>query len=166
MSIGKRIREYRKALSLTQKELAEQSGIAEITIRQYENEKRTPNAAKLKSIATALKTSPALLMGMDFSSFDSQIDVNKIRQELKDDESIKNYFKILGFTLEENVSKWHLENETKENQIVDEIEYILSKDGRSVTISEKEFQNIQTRNRDTVEGIFYKKLILEEHKDL
>ena len=40
MSIGKRIREYRKALSLTQKELAEQSGTAEITIRQYENGKR------------------------------------------------------------------------------------------------------------------------------
>lgn len=162
MSIGKRIREYRKALSLTQKELAEQSGIAEITIRQYENEKRTPNAAKLKSIATALKISPALLMGMDFSSFDSQVDVNKIRQELKEDESIKNYFKILGFTLEENVSKWHLENET---QIIDDVEYILSKDNHSVTISEKEFQNIQTRNRDTVEGIFYKKLILEENKN-
>ena len=162
MSIGKRIREYRKALSLTQKELAEQSGIAEITIRQYENEKRTPNATKLKSIATALKISPALLMGMDFSSFDSQVDVNKIRQELKEDESIKNYFKILGFTLEENVSKWHLENET---QIIDDVEYILSKDNHSVTISEKEFQNIQTRNRDTVEGIFYKKLILEENKN-
>jgi transcriptional regulator with XRE-family HTH domain len=162
MSIGKRIREYRKALSLTQKELAEQSGIAEITIRQYENEKRTPNATKLKSIATALKISPALLMGMDFSSFDSQVDVNKIRQELKEDESIKNYFKILGFTLEENVSKWHLENET---QIIDDVEYILSKGNHSVTISEKEFQNIQTRNRDTVEGIFYKKLILEENKN-
>ena len=40
MSIGKRIQEYRKALSLTQKELAEQSGTAEITIRQYENGKR------------------------------------------------------------------------------------------------------------------------------
>ena len=162
MSIGKRIREYRKALSLTQKELAEQSGIAEITIRQYENEKRTPNATKLKSIATALKISPALLMGVDFSSFDSQVDVNKIRQELKEDESIKNYFKILGFTLEENVSKWHLENET---QIIDDVEYILSKGNHSVTISEKEFQNIQTRNRDTVEGIFYKKLILEENKN-
>lgn len=70
--------------------------------------------------------------------------MNKIRQELKDDESIKNYFKILGFTLEENVSKWHWENETKENQIVDVVEYILSKDGRSVTISEKEFQKILT----------------------
>ena len=92
--------------------------------------------------------------------------MNKIRQELKDDESIKNYFKILGFTLEENVSKWHWENETKENQIVDVVEYILSKDGRSVTISEKEFQNIQAKNRDTVEGIFYKKLILEENKNL
>ena len=92
--------------------------------------------------------------------------MNKIRQELKDDESIKNYFKILGVTLEENVSKWHWENETKENQIVDVVEYILSKDGRSVTISEKEFQNIQTKNRDTVEGIFYKKLILEENKNL
>ena len=70
--------------------------------------------------------------------------MNKIRQELKDDESIKNYFKILGFTLEENVSKWHWENETKENQIVDVVEYILSKDSLSVTISEKEFQKILT----------------------
>lgn len=165
MSIGKRIREYRKASGLTQKELAEKSGIAEITIRQYESEKRTPNADKLKSIATVLKISPSLLMGINFSSFDNKINMDKIHQELEESESIKNYFKILGFTIKENVSKWHWEDDSKENQIVDEIEYLLSKDGNSVTISVKEFQGIQSRNRDVIEGIFYKKLMQNTNKN-
>lgn len=167
VSIGKQIQKYRKASGLTQKELAKKSGISEIAIRQYELEKRIPKADMLKSIATSLKISPSLLMGIDVSSFESKIDIDKTHQELEESEIIKYYFKILGFTIKENVSKWHLENDSNENQIVivDEIEYLLSKDNNSVTISLKEFQEIQSRNRDVIEGIFYKKLMQNINKN-
>lgn len=164
MSIGKRIREYRKAAGLTQKELAEKSQIAEITLRQYESGKRTPNAEKLKNIANCLQISPSLLMGMDFRKFDKEIASAEVQRELSKSESIKNYFQLMGFTLIENVSKWQWEDDTKECQIVDELEYILSKDNDSVIVSAQEFEELQLRTKAVIEGVFYKKLTQEKKK--
>ena len=160
MSIGKHIREYRKAAGLTQKELAAKSQIAEITLRQYESGKRTPSAEKLKNIARVLQISPSLLMGMDFSEFDAN--PTKIQQELFKTESITNYFQLMGFTVIENVSKWHWEDDTKECQIVDELEYILSKGNNSVVVSVEEFEELQLRTQEVIEGFFYKKLMQEK----
>lgn len=61
MSISENIRRFRKEARLTQKELAAKCGFAEITIRQYETEKREPRAEQLKKIADALGISPAEL---------------------------------------------------------------------------------------------------------
>ena len=54
MTIGAKIKEIRTSRGLTQKKLAEKSGLAEITIRQYENEKREPKIDALIKIASAL----------------------------------------------------------------------------------------------------------------
>ena len=54
MSIGKNIKAIRKEKGLTQKKLAELSGIAEITIRQYEAEKYRPKTEQLDKLAAAL----------------------------------------------------------------------------------------------------------------
>jgi transcriptional regulator with XRE-family HTH domain len=44
----------RKARGITQKELAERCGLAEVTIRQYETGRRFPNAETLKRITKEL----------------------------------------------------------------------------------------------------------------
>lgn len=54
MTIGERIRNYRKAGNLTQKQLGELSGTSETTIKQYETGKRQPRVDQLYKIATAL----------------------------------------------------------------------------------------------------------------
>ena len=54
MTIGAKIKEIRMSRGFTQKKLAEKSGLAEITIRQYENEKREPKIDALIKIASAL----------------------------------------------------------------------------------------------------------------
>lgn len=54
MSTGKNIKRIRKEKKITQKELAEKSGVSEISIRQYENEKRNPKIETLDKIASAL----------------------------------------------------------------------------------------------------------------
>lgn len=56
MNIGSRIKEIRKAAGLTQSQLAELSGVAAITIRQYELGKRKPRMDQLERIASALGT--------------------------------------------------------------------------------------------------------------
>lgn len=62
MGIGQNIKRYRIEKKLTQKELAEKSNLAEITIRQYENNKREPRLAQIRSIANALGVSLGDLM--------------------------------------------------------------------------------------------------------
>lgn len=54
MTIGERIRMYRKAGNLTQKQLGELSGTSETTIKQYETGKRQPRVDQLNKIAIAL----------------------------------------------------------------------------------------------------------------
>lgn len=54
MSIGSKIRKYRKQQGLTQKELAKLSGLNEVTIRSYEADKYKPKQENLKKLANAL----------------------------------------------------------------------------------------------------------------
>lgn len=54
MSIGENIKNIRMQKGLTQKQLAEKSGVAEITIRQYESDKREPKITQLQKIIVAL----------------------------------------------------------------------------------------------------------------
>lgn len=57
MTIGERIKETRKGLGWTQAQLAEKSGVAVITIRQYEAGNRTPKAEQIHKVASALNVS-------------------------------------------------------------------------------------------------------------
>ena len=54
MPVGERIRAARKSAGLTQAQLAEKSGVASISIHQYESGKRQPRIEQLKKIAVAL----------------------------------------------------------------------------------------------------------------
>ena len=55
MEIGDNIQKYRKLKGLTQKELAEKSGLATGTIQQYELKKRNPKFETLCKIANAME---------------------------------------------------------------------------------------------------------------
>ena len=56
MEIGENIKMFRKAFSLTQAQLAKEIGVAEITIRKYEADKRKPSYDMLSKIADVLDT--------------------------------------------------------------------------------------------------------------
>ena len=63
MTIGERIRNYRKIVGLTQKELGTLSGTSERTIQNYETGKRQPRIEQLQKIAPILKVSVTNLLG-------------------------------------------------------------------------------------------------------
>lgn len=63
MTIGERIKNYRKIAGLTQKELGEFAGVATGTIQQYELGKRQPRIEQLQKIAPILKVSVPDLLG-------------------------------------------------------------------------------------------------------
>lgn len=63
MSIGENIKYYRKKKGLTQKQLAQMTGLAEITIRQYEAGKYEPKTENLYKIRKALDVNINQLYG-------------------------------------------------------------------------------------------------------
>ena len=60
MSLGSDLKNARLKAGLTQKELANQAGLSEITIRQYEADKRQPRLETLKHISNILKVTDFL----------------------------------------------------------------------------------------------------------
>lgn len=60
---GKNIKNARKKAGLTQKELAEASGVAKVTIQQYETGKRQPRLEQLSMLAEAMKVHMDELLG-------------------------------------------------------------------------------------------------------
>ena len=61
-TIGENIKKFRKAKGMTQKELANKCGMAEITIRQYETGKREPRYEQQEIICEALEISMIALV--------------------------------------------------------------------------------------------------------
>ena len=57
MDVGKKIKKFRTAQGLSQKELAQRSGMSEPAIRNYELGNRTPSDKQLEKIAGALGVS-------------------------------------------------------------------------------------------------------------
>ena len=61
MGTGELIRKYRKMRGLTQSELAENCGLTDSAIRNYELGNRTPGEDQVKGIASALSVAPESL---------------------------------------------------------------------------------------------------------
>lgn len=63
MSIGENIKSARKALKMSQDDLAEKTGANRVTISQYENGVYLPSVPALQRLAEALNTTPSKLTG-------------------------------------------------------------------------------------------------------
>ena len=81
MTIGERIRYYRKSADMTQRELAAASGIHYVSICNYESGKMTPRDDQLRKIATALGISYSIL--------------NDLESETKSFRTLGNLFELL-----------------------------------------------------------------------
>ena len=86
MDIGEQIKTLRKKIGYTQKQLAEKCGMAEITIRQYELNKREPRQETIEKIATALGVDPFSLYSFEMAS-----DALEKRMNLKENMLLDNY---------------------------------------------------------------------------
>ncbi len=61
MSLGTRLRRFRKEAGMTQRELAEEIGVSESAVRNYELGIRNPNKANMIALAKALGVSEEAL---------------------------------------------------------------------------------------------------------
>lgn len=77
MTVGEKIRKTRRQKKMTQNTLAGLTGLAAITIRQYEANKYIPKIENLRKIAHALETSLSEFLepGQTISEYDTDDDV-------------------------------------------------------------------------------------------
>lgn len=80
MTVGQNIKVIRKEKGITQKKLSELTGLAEITIRQYEADKFTPKIQQVEKIASALNVTPFDIMGVDY--FDATTNSEQLQKEV------------------------------------------------------------------------------------
>ncbi len=161
MSIGDNIRNFRKERGLSQLQLGERLKVSQQMIGQFENNANPPKLETLQKIATALDISLEQLL--DINYFDTTMNLNTIKKQLSQIEVVESYLDLLGFSIKSNVTKWHWEDDSKEVQIVDDTEYILSKDGYSATFTQEEMDKLQVETKELIEGKFYKKLMKGQH---
>lgn len=95
-----RIRELRKELSLTMKELGRYIGVAESTISLYESGKREPDNKTLVKLADYFNVSVDYLLGRsDFRNFeemyDSLANSEEIKKPINEDELDKELLELL-----------------------------------------------------------------------
>lgn len=69
MTIGEKIKMYREANNLTQKQVSLRSGMSEPAIRNYELGNRTPSPMQIEKIAMALNVSPFAISNPDLNSY-------------------------------------------------------------------------------------------------
>lgn len=69
MTIGEKIKYYRKEQKMKQETLAELSHISVSSIRKYESGERIPKDLQMKKIAMALRISPTALLDIHFENF-------------------------------------------------------------------------------------------------
>lgn len=121
MSVGENIKKYRIAKGLTQKQLANKLGLAEITIRQYENKSRTPKLETLKKIALVFNILLSELIGDNWDLY-SEEDYNnfssaKIEEITMDGQTFTNPEDYQNFLFEKitltNLQKLNLAGKRK-----------------------------------------------------
>ncbi|MGN0059043.1 MAG: helix-turn-helix domain-containing protein [Coriobacteriales bacterium] len=75
MSTGSRIKRYRKAAGLTQKQLGEAIGLGESAVRNYERDIRTPKKDQLDAMAEAMDIAPEALYDIDANNAREALEV-------------------------------------------------------------------------------------------
>ncbi len=168
MTIGENIRRIRKEKGITQKELGERLKMTQSAIGQFENDKTSPKKDTIEKIASALGVNPSELMKGDsiWEDFDKK-HADEIENTVKYLEFI-DFLKSSGYGYNHQVTKWHygevIDVPDIREQIVDESETTLSKDGHTAIFTEEEFEELQAGAKEAIEGKFYKKVLEQQKK--
>lgn len=156
MTIGEKIKAYRKSQNMTAAELAEKSGIHPVSIRKYETGAMIPKPEQIKKIADALNISYMTLDDSvtDYFAIKSEYDVLAlsklfiktgllIPQTTDNDNIVLKIGKefIDNFDINPN-TELQIKDEPLKEAIADYIDYSLDQ-AETITIDEVEKRNLQ-----------------------
>lgn len=119
MTLGERIRHTRKFLGLTQKQLAEATGISRVSISNYEKGTRTPDSETLKRLSYALNTSTDYLLGqknlpasnpttLDFAVYSIYENFSVIKNYT--DTALELFLEEIGYNISSNIYNFTIDD--------------------------------------------------------
>ncbi|MDO4300631.1 MAG: helix-turn-helix domain-containing protein [Clostridia bacterium] len=164
MTIGEKIKEKRKELNLTQRELSNHANISETALINYEKNKRTPSLEILEKIASALGTNA-------FSLVDDKY-IDKKYTNFKNAEiecyAFIYYLNSLGYTVTKLNNPTEYPNEfitnisetdnKKDITIGEHYNIEIIKDSKKITLEENEFISLQNDTKEIIEYKLWQKL--------
>ena len=80
--LGSRISDLLQKNGLTQRELAKQVGVTEVSISRYVNGERTPKGPNVVNIANALNTTVEYLMGHETKEIDPELEYYRCQRAI------------------------------------------------------------------------------------
>ena len=102
--LPKRLKELRKQMGLTQKEVAEKIQVGQNSYSNWENGNRKPTAETTSKLADFFNVSPNYLLGNTEIKNPNELDIEKVKYSLK---------KSLGFNGSTDIPEEELENMAK-----------------------------------------------------
>ena len=132
MKIGERLKKFRTAKGLVQKQLGIMSGLSEPSIRNYELGNRYPNAKQLEKIAGALGISPFAIADPDFDSYIGLMhslfqleDLYGLKPQIVDGKVILSFDVKPTSSILSNLGYWNKEIESLKSGAISQEEYDL-----------------------------------------
>lgn len=127
MNLGKRLKERRLELSLTQSEVAEKAGIKRAAYSLYESNKREPGIEILRSIAKALDTNLSALL-----------ENGQAIKEICEDGSVDILRKNNDKLLRTISFKAEMSSKPSLEPTYEDIESLIAQNGKRLSIEEKQ----------------------------
>jgi len=132
MKIGERLKKFRMARELSQKQLGIMSGLSEPAIRNYELGNRYPNTKQLEKIAGGLGISPFAIADPDFDSYVGLMhslfqleDLYGLKPQIVDGKIMLSFDVEPTSAVLSNVGYWSKELESLKNGAISQEEYDL-----------------------------------------
>lgn len=132
MKIGERLKKFRTASGLSQKQLADKSGMSEPAIRNYELGNRYPSDMQLEKVAGALGINPLAIADPDFDSYHGLIhalfqleDLYGLKPQISDGQVVLAFDVKPTDTIAGDLRLWNKELESFTGGTVTQEEYDL-----------------------------------------
>ena len=163
-NISQNILKHRKRLNLSQKELAKELGIKNLTtISSWERGANLPNIETILKLCEFFK--------IDINEMYGTKEIISFGESVNRFERFIEYLKSLDYSFESEVSRAHYEEVIDDfgkvigrAQIADDCNAILIKNEKSAVFSSKEFDQLQFATKEVIDIKFYKKLMEQENQ--
>ena len=132
MKIGERLKKFRMAKDLSQKQLGLMAGLSEPAIRNYELGNRYPNDKQLEKIAGALGINPLAIADPDFDSYQSLMhslfqleDLYGLKPQVIDGQVVLAFDVEPTDTIADYLRLWNKELQSLKDGVIPQEEYDL-----------------------------------------